>query len=57
MHYTSHVDLAFNSVEHIMREVEWGWLLRYMHANGTSMFLIVVHLYNLKKSPLKESLT
>src|SRR5688572_2092908 len=41
MHYTPHVDLAFNSVEHIMRDVEGGWLLRYMHANGASMFLIV----------------
>ena len=45
MHYTPHVDLAFNSVEHIMRDVEGGWLLRYMHANGASMFLIVVHLH------------
>ena len=38
MHYTPHVDLAFSSVEHIMRDVEGGWLLRYMHANGASMF-------------------
>ena len=45
MHHTPHVDLAFNSVEHIMRDVEGGWLLRYMHANGASMFLIVVHLH------------
>uniref|UniRef100_A0A151UEY2 Cytochrome b n=1 Tax=Cajanus cajan TaxID=3821 RepID=A0A151UEY2_CAJCA len=45
MHYTPHVDLAFNSVEHVMRDVEGGWLLRYMHANGASMFLIVVHLH------------
>ncbi|CAN6440672.1 unnamed protein product [Victoria cruziana] len=45
MHYTPHVDLAFNSVEHAMRDVEGGWLLRYMHANGASMFLIVVHLH------------
>ncbi|KAJ0791220.1 putative quinol--cytochrome-c reductase [Helianthus annuus] len=45
MHYTPHVDLAFNSVEHIMRDVEGGWLLRYMHANGASMFLIVVYLH------------
>ncbi|WZY88452.1 hypothetical protein YC2023_045187 [Brassica napus] len=36
MHYTPHVDLAFNSVEHIMRDVEGGWLLRYMHANGAT---------------------
>lgn len=38
MHYTPHVDLAFNSVEHIMRDVNFGWLLRYIHANGASMF-------------------
>ncbi|KAI5445493.1 hypothetical protein KIW84_013647 [Lathyrus oleraceus] len=34
MHYTPYVDLAFNIVEHVMRDVEGGWLLRYMHANG-----------------------
>jgi ubiquinol-cytochrome c reductase cytochrome b subunit len=45
MHYTAHVDLAFLSVEHIMRDVEGGWLLRYMHANGASMFFIVVYLH------------
>ncbi|GLQ06216.1 cytochrome b [Sneathiella chinensis] len=45
MHYTPHVDLAFNSVEHIMRDVNYGWLLRYMHANGASMFFIVVYLH------------
>lgn len=45
MHYTPHVDLAFLSVEHIMRDVEGGWLLRYMHANGASMFFIVVYLH------------
>lgn len=45
MHHTPHVDLAFNSVEHIMRDVEGGWLLRYMHANGASMFSIVVYLH------------
>ena len=33
MHYTPHIDLAFLSVEHIMRDVEGGWFLRYMHAN------------------------
>ena len=37
MHYTPNVDLAFLSVEHIMRDVSGGWLLRYMHANGASM--------------------
>jgi ubiquinol-cytochrome c reductase cytochrome b subunit len=43
MHYTTHVDLAFNSVEHIMRDVNNGWLIRYLHANGASMFFIVVY--------------
>ena len=45
MHYTPHVDLALQSVEHIMREVQHGWLLRYIHANGASMFFIVVYLH------------
>jgi ubiquinol-cytochrome c reductase cytochrome b subunit len=45
MHYTPHVDLAFMSVEHIMRDVEGGWFLRYLHANGASMFFIVVYLH------------
>ena len=43
MHYTPHIDLAFDSVEHIMRDVKNGWLLRYIHANGASMFFIVVY--------------
>jgi ubiquinol-cytochrome c reductase cytochrome b subunit len=43
MHYTPHIDLAFMSVEHIMRDVNNGWLIRYMHANGASMFFIVVY--------------
>lgn len=43
MHYTPHVDYAFASVEHIMRDVNYGWLLRYLHANGASMFFIVVY--------------
>ena len=43
MHYTPHVDLAFSSVEHIMRDVNNGWLVRYLHANGASMFFIVVY--------------
>ena len=45
MHYTPHVDLAFLSVEHIMRDVEGGWLLRYTHANGASLFFLVVYLH------------
>jgi quinol-cytochrome oxidoreductase complex cytochrome b subunit len=43
MHYTPHIDFAFNSVEHIMRDVSGGWILRYAHANGASMFFIVVY--------------
>ena len=43
MHYTPHVDLAFNSVEHIMRDVNFGWLIRYIHSNGASMFFIIVY--------------
>jgi len=45
MHYTPHVDLAFNSVEHIMRDVNYGWLIRYIHANGASFFFIVVYIH------------
>lgn len=45
MHYTPHVDMAFNSVEHIMRNVNYGWLLRYMHMNGASMFFIAVYIH------------
>ncbi len=45
MHYTPHVDLAFNSVEHIMRDVNNGWLLRYLHANGASLFFFVVYIH------------
>jgi ubiquinol-cytochrome c reductase cytochrome b subunit len=45
MHYTPYVDLAFDSVEHIMRDVNYGWLIRYIHANGASMFFIVVYVH------------
>lgn len=45
MHYTAHVDLAFNSVQHLMRDVPYGWLLRYLHANGASLFFIVVYMH------------
>ena len=38
MHYIAHADFAFFSVEHIMRNVNYGWLLRYIHANGASFF-------------------
>jgi quinol-cytochrome oxidoreductase complex cytochrome b subunit len=43
MHYCANVDLAFDSVEHIMTDVNSGWILRYVHANGASMFFIVVY--------------
>jgi ubiquinol-cytochrome c reductase cytochrome b subunit len=43
MHYTPHIDYAFSSVEHIMRDVNNGWMIRYMHANGASFFFIVVY--------------
>ncbi len=45
MHYTPHVDYAFDSVERIMRDVNYGWLLRYIHMNGASMFFIVVYIH------------
>jgi ubiquinol-cytochrome c reductase cytochrome b subunit len=45
MHYTPHVDYAFNSVEHIMRDVNGGWLLRYLHMNGASMFFVLVYIH------------
>ncbi len=45
MHYTPQADLAFDSVEHIMRNVNYGWLLRYAHANGGSMFFLVVYIH------------
>ena len=43
MHYTPHLGLAFTSAEHIMRDVNNGWLIRYIHANGASMFFILVY--------------
>ena len=48
MHYTPHVDLAFVSVEHIMRDVQGGFILRYMHANGASMFFTVTMVHMLR---------
>ena len=45
MHYTAHVDMAFDSVEHIMRDVNYGWLLRYLHSNGASMFFVAVYVH------------
>src|SRR6185437_8888915 len=42
MHYTPQSDMAFDSVERIMRDVNYGWLLRYIHMNGASLFFVVV---------------
>ena len=43
MHYTPHIDMAFISIEYIMRDVPGGWFIRYSHSNGASMFFIVVY--------------
>jgi ubiquinol-cytochrome c reductase cytochrome b/c1 subunit len=48
MHYTPYAPVAFNSVEHIMRDVNYGWLLRYLHANGASMFFLAVYIHMLR---------
>lgn len=45
MQYTPHADYAFQSVERIMRDVNYGWLIRYIHSNGASMFFIVVYIH------------
>src|SRR5687767_13798531 len=45
MHYKPSAAEAFASVEYIMRDVEWGWLIRYMHSTGASLFFIVVYLH------------
>nr|UBD09526.1 cytochrome b [Leptodius exaratus] len=45
MHYTAHIDLAFSSVAHICRDVNYGWLLRTMHANGASFFFICLYVH------------
>ncbi len=45
MHYSATADGAFNSVEHIMRNVNYGWLLRYLHANGAAMFFLAVYVH------------
>jgi len=45
MHYIPSSELAFASVEHIMRDVNYGWLLRYSHANGASFFFLFVYIH------------
>merc|ERR1712151_68286 len=48
MHYVPHVDYAFLSVEHIMRDVNNGWFFRYVHANGASMMFIALYVHMFK---------
>ena len=43
IHYTADINLAFNSVNHICRDVNYGWLLRTLHANGASFFFICIY--------------
>lgn len=45
MHYAANADIAFDSVEHIMRDVNSGWMIRYAHANGASFFFIAIYLH------------
>ena len=45
MHYAANAQVAFGTTEHIMRDVNWGWLMRYAHANGASAFFVVVYLH------------
>lgn len=44
-HYVPEGSIAFSSIQHIMRDVNSGWLLRYLHANGASMFFLVVYIH------------
>nr|YP_010835935.1 cytochrome b [Cunedda sp. 1 SJ-2023a]WGC89454.1 cytochrome b [Cunedda sp. 1 SJ-2023a] len=45
MHYTSNIEMAFNSVSHITRDVNYGWLMRTLHSNGASMFFVCMYLH------------
>nr|YP_010534166.1 cytochrome b [Endelus continentalis]UXX50482.1 cytochrome b [Endelus continentalis] len=45
MHYSNSIELAFNSIVHIMRDVNYGWLLRTLHANGASLFFVCMYLH------------
>ena len=45
MHYTPEATMAFSSVEHIMRDVNYGWMLRYLHAHGAAMFFLAVYIH------------
>ena len=48
MHYSSNIELAFSSVEHIMRDTHNGYILRYLHANGASFFFLVMYMHMAK---------
>lgn len=48
MHYVPHVDMAFDSVQHIRRDVNYGWLIQAVHANGASMFFMVIYIHILR---------
>jgi len=50
MHYVPNANLAFDSVENIMRDVNYGWLLRYVHENGASMFFLAVYVHMFRAS-------
>ena len=63
MNYTPSAEAAFASVEYIMRDVEWGWLLRYLHSTGASAFFVVVYvhmfrglMYGSYQKPIKPSI-
>ncbi len=45
MHYTCNIELAFNSIEHIMRDVNYGWLIRYTHSNIASIFFLCIYIH------------
>ncbi len=48
MFYTPHIDYAFDSVQHIMRDINYGWFIRYAHSNGASFFFIVIYIHILR---------
>ena len=45
MHYAANIEIAFHLIEHIMRDINGGWLIRYIHANGASLFFLFVYLH------------
>lgn len=45
IHYSSNIELAFSSIEHIIRDIKNGWILRYIHANGASLFFICIYIH------------